>query len=218
MTVDYLGGNANLTQIRNPFSYEKIEQVSRDISTSWLTLDEITNQINNWGDESQDDYLTALELAVRMAIEDYLGMAIFPIQYRVYYGNFGQSGTVVSLDLPAASEGSCGITVNKVQYYNASVPSVLTLIDPTTYQYDPSGNKLILSTVPNNISTQVSNPFVVTYTNNPSFIAQYPVVKQAGLLLLTHLYNNRSNTTEMKLRDIPYGVDALLRPYKKLVM
>ena len=218
MTVDYLGGNANLTQIRNPFSYEKIEQVSRDISTSWLTLDEITNQINNWGDESQDDYLTGLELAVRMAIEDYLGMAIFPIQYRVYYGNFGQSGTVVSLDLPAASEGSCGITVNKVQYYNASVPSVLTLIDPTTYQYDPSGNKLILSTVPNNISTQVSNPFVVTYTNNPSFIAQYPVVKQAGLLLLTHLYNNRSNTTEMKLRDIPYGVDALLRPYKKLVM
>lgn len=218
MTVDYLGGNANLTQIRNPFSYEKIEQVSRDIQTSWLTLDEITNQINNWGDESQDGYLEGLEVAVRMAIEDYLGMAIFPIQYRVYYGNFGQTGSTVSLDLPAASEGTTGITVNSVQYYNASVPSILTTIASSTYQYDPSGNKLILNTVPSNISNQISNPFVVTYTNNASFIAQYPVVKQAGLLLLTHLYNNRSNTSEMRLREIPYGVDALLRPYKKLVM
>lgn len=218
MTVDYLGGNANLTQVRNPFSYEKIEQIGRDIMTSWLTLDEITNQINNWGDESQDGYLESLELAVRMAIEDYLGMAIFPIQYRVYYGNFGQSGTSVSLDLPAASEGTTGITVNSVAYYNASVPSVLTPIENGTYQYDPSGNKLILNTVPSNISTQISNPFVVTYTNNASFIAQYPVVKQAGLLLFTHLYNNRSNTSEVKLKEIPYGVDALLRPYKKLVM
>lgn len=218
MTVDYLGGNANLTQVRNPFSYEKIEQIGRDIMTSWLTLDEITNQINNWGDESQDGYLESLELAVRMAIEDYLGMAIFPIQYRVYYGNFGQSGTSVSLDLPAASEGTTGITVNSVAYYDASVPSVLTLIEKGTYQYDPSGNKLILNTVPSNISTQISNPFVVTYTNNASFIAQYPVVKQAGLLLFTHLYNNRSNTSEVKLKEIPYGVDALLRPYKKLVM
>jgi hypothetical protein len=218
MTVDYLGGNANLTQVRNPFSYEKIEQISRDIQTSWLTLDEITNQINNWGDESQDGYLTDLEVAVRMAIEDYLGMAIFPIQYRVYYGNFGQSGTTVSLDIPEASAGTTGITVNLVQYYNASVPSVLTTISSSTYQYDPSGNKLILNSVPNDISNQISNPFVVTYTNNASFIAQYPVVKQAGLLLLTHLYNNRSNTSEMKLKNIPYGVDALLRPYKKLVM
>ena len=88
----------------------------------------------------------------------------------------------------------------------------------STYQYDPTGNKIILNTVPSDISNQISNPFVVTYTNNPSFIAQYPVVKQAGLLLLTHLYNNRSETTAGVLHNIPYGVDALLRPYKPLVM
>jgi hypothetical protein len=37
-------------------------------------------------------------------------------------------------------------------------------------------------------------------------------------LLLTHLYNNRAETTLSKLQNIPYGVDALLRPYKPLVM
>jgi hypothetical protein len=44
------------------------------------------------------------------------------------------------------------------------------------------------------------------------------VIKQAGLLLLTHLYNNRSNTTDIQLKDIPFGVSTLLRSYKPLVM
>lgn len=71
---------------RNPFNYVKVEQIDRDVVTNWLTLDEITNQINNWGDESQDDYLKSLELATRGAVEDYLGMSIFSISYRVWYG------------------------------------------------------------------------------------------------------------------------------------
>jgi hypothetical protein len=44
------------------------------------------------------------------------------------------------------------------------------------------------------------------------------VIKQAALLLYTHLYNNRSNTTAVNLRDIPFGFNQLLRPYKPLVM
>ena len=64
----------------------------------------------------------------------------------------------------------------------------------------------------------MTNPIIVTYQTNSSPYAQYPVIKQAGLLLLTHLYNNRSNTTEGILHEIPYGVAALLRPYKPLVM
>jgi hypothetical protein len=44
------------------------------------------------------------------------------------------------------------------------------------------------------------------------------VIKQAALLLLTHLYNNRSNSTDGRLTDIPFGVSALLRSYKPLVM
>ena len=36
---------------RNPFSYVKAEQIGRDVVTPWLTLDEITNQINLFEDE-----------------------------------------------------------------------------------------------------------------------------------------------------------------------
>jgi hypothetical protein len=218
MTVDYLGINPNQTQVRNPFNYEKIEQINRDIDTSWLSLDEIANQLNLFQDESQDSYLSGLELAVRMTIEDYLGKSFFSTQYRVYYGNPSASGTSISLDIPEASEGSNGISIDSVQYYDGNVPSVLNTILNTQYQYDPTGNKIILTSLPANISTQISNPLIVAYTDNATNIAQYPVVKQAGLLLLTHLYNNRSDITNEMKHKIPFGVDQLLRPYKKLVM
>lgn len=202
---------------RNPFNYAKVEQIARDISTAWLTLDEITQQLNLFQDESQDSYLESLELATRMAIEDYLGMAVFPTQYRTYYANLGVYNTQWYLDLPEVSPGAAGVTINKVEVYTTSNTVPVTLAT-SAYSYDPTGNRVILNSLPNNLNQNVENPIVVTYTQNANFNAQYPVIKQAGLLLLTHLYNNRSNTAEVKLKEIPFGVAQLLRPYKPLVM
>jgi len=212
----YLGSS------RNPFSYEKVEQVSRDILTSWLTLDEITNQLNLFQDESQDQYLIGLELATRMAIEDYLGMSIFPVQYKVYYGANSSTGTQMALDLPAVSQdfrNNLGTVINSVGYWSADSVPVFTLLAKTEYYYDPTGNKVIISSgLPSEVNQVMTNPIVVTYTANANPLAQYPVIKQAGLLLLTHLYNNRSNTTAGIMHDIPFGVSQLLRPYKPLVL
>ena len=216
MTVDYLGGNANLTQVRNPFSYEKIEQISRDIQTSWLTLDEITQQLNLFGDESQDDYLSGLEVAVRMHIEDYLGLPIFNQSYTVYYGASALYGTPLTLDLPEISQS--GTVINSVKYYNDASPTILTTVAASSYYYDVTGNKVILNDLPTDLNTFMTSPVVCNYTISSSILAQYPVIKQAGLLLLTHLYNNRSETTAGALQKIPFGVDVLLRQYKPLVM
>lgn len=206
---------------RNPFNYAKVEQVARDISTQWLTLEDISQQINLVDDESQDTYLTSLELAVRMAIEDYLGMSIFMTQYRVYYANPGLYNTQIYLDLPEVGIGKKGITINSIVYYpNINNPPECDLVTilPTEYYYDVTGNRIILNSIPNTLNQNIDNPIVVTYTVNANPIAQYPVIKQAGLLLFTHLYNNRSNSVEKALTEIPYGVDMLLRPYKTLVM
>jgi hypothetical protein len=221
MSGDYLGIAPNLTQNRNPFNYEKVEQIGRDFVTAWLTLDQITNQLNLFEDESQDAYLQGLEVATRMAIEDYLGMAIFPTQYRVFYGNPAVSGTAMTLDLPETTQnqqGQVGVTINSVKFWNGDVPSVLQTLASSSYQYDSTGNKIILNSMPSTISTQVSNPLVVEYTTARSPLANYPVIQQAGLLLLTHLYNNRSNSNERIMHEIPFGVAQLLRPYKPLVM
>ena len=47
MSSDYLSIAPNLTQDRNPFNYEKVEQVSRDFTTSWLTEEQIKQQLKN---------------------------------------------------------------------------------------------------------------------------------------------------------------------------
>jgi hypothetical protein len=209
-------GGMFLAPTRNPFNYEKVEQTGRDLATQWLTLDEITQQLNLFGDESQDPYLQQVELAVRMHIEDYLGLPIFPQSYRVYYGLGSLYGTPVTLDLPEVSQN--GVTINSVQYWNSDSPSVLTTVSPTTYYYDATGNKIILSTMPTEMNTNRTNPIIANYTLAPSILAQYPVIKHAGLLLFTHLYNNRSATIAGALQTIPLGFDVLLRPYKPLVM
>ena len=70
-------GFVQLAPTRNPFNYDWFEQTNRNVSTGWLTLSEIREQLNLYSDTSQDTYLTSLELAIRMAIEDYLG-TLFP--------------------------------------------------------------------------------------------------------------------------------------------
>ena len=207
---------------RNPYNYAKFEQVARDVSTQWLTLEQITQQLNLFDDESQDSYLTGLEVATRMAIEDFLGASILPITWKVYYTNFGLYNTSVFLDLPEVqnpnlSGQTASIVINEVAFYSTS-NTVPVVIDSDQYSYDPTGNRVILNSIPNTLNQQIANPIMVTYTQNSSFLCSYPVIKQAGLMMLTHLYNNRSTTTEKALHEIPYGVAALLRPYKPLVM
>jgi hypothetical protein len=216
-------GQVEYGSTRNPFNYDKFEQINRALTTGWLTLDEITQQLNLFGDESQDAYLESLELAVRMHIEDYLGLPIFPVSYRVYYGLSSIYASPVCLDLPEISYtdsfNSGSVVIDNVKYYNGNTPSVLTTLASSNYYYDSTGNKVILPNgTPSNVSTQRTSPIVVEYTVNPNFTQAFPVIKQAGLLLLTHLYNNRSDSTYGKLEKIPFGVDVLLRPYKPLVM
>jgi len=221
MSVDNTTVGPYLGTVRNPYSYEKVEQIARDIQTEWLTLDDITNQLNLFDDQSQDNYLQVLELATRMAIEDYLGMSIFPVSYRVFYGSITSMGTNACLDLPEVTQNSgtqAGITINSVGYWNTDTPPVFVKLTSSNYFYDPTGNKLIVNGIPSEVNNVMTNPVVVEYATNASPLAQYPVIKQAGLLLLTHFYNNRSNTTGTRLADIPFGVDTLLRPYKPLVM
>ena len=207
---------------RNPFSYVKTEQIDRDVVTPWLTLDEITNQINLFEDESQDGYLKALELAVRQAIEDYLGLSIFSVTYRVWYGAENLAASPVCLDLPEVSQNQypdmSGVTIERVAFWNNAFPPVLTVVSDSQYYYDASGNKVIIQSLPTTINSQMTAPIICDYTTAPNPLQTYPVIKQAGLLLFTHLYNNRSNTTEVAQKDIPFGFSTLLRAYKPLVM
>ncbi|CAB4171937.1 gp6 domain containing protein [uncultured Caudovirales phage] len=222
MTVEQVGYLNAGAPTRNPFNYAKVEQTDRDNTTRWLELSAIANQLNLFEDESQDDYLSALELAVRQAIEDYIGLSIFPTSYRVWYNAASLFGTPLTLDLPEVSQNFnpalAGVTINAVKYWTQATPPVLVTVSNTEYYYDPSGNKVVLSSLPSNLNSSMTSPVYCEYTTVANPLASYPVIQQAGLLLFVHLYNNRSNTSEASLKDIPFGVSTLLRPYKPLVM
>jgi hypothetical protein len=111
-----------------------------------------------------------------------------------------------------------GVTITSVKYWNDTFPPTSVTVDASQYYYDVSGNKVIVTTLPTEINSTMTAPIYIDYATVANPLAAYKVIKQAGLLLLTHLYNNRSNTTDIQLKTIPYGVDMLLRPYKPLVM
>lgn len=217
-----VAGYPYAAQSRNPFNYSKVEQISRDLTSTWLTTDEIKQQLNLYEDTSQDAYLASLEKATRFAIEDYLGMSFFPVTYRVWYGAEGLVASPTSLDLPEVSQNTdpllAPLTISSVGYWNSATPSVFTTISASQYYYDNSGNKIILNGLPSDVNSNMTAPIVAEYATVANYAKAYPVVKWAGLLLLTHLYNNRADTTETKLKDIPFGVTTLLRQYKPLVM
>lgn len=224
MASDINGYATSLGGSRNPFSYEKFEQVARDVTSPWLTLDEISQQLNLVDDNSQDDYLQSLELATRMIIEDLIGLTIFPVTYKVYYGVSGNMGSNICLDLPEVSQDNTttmtlGVVIEELGYWNGNTPPEFIPLAIDDYMYDPTGNKVIVKNgIPSEINNIMTSPIVLTYSTNPSPLANYPVIKQAGLLMLTHLYNNRSNSDKNIIHEIPFGVNALLRPYKPLVM
>jgi hypothetical protein len=222
MTIEQVGYLNYGAPTRNPFNYEKVEQINRDNVTAWLTLEQLTQQINLYDDESQDAYVQSLELATRQAIEDFLGLSIFPVSYRVWYNASSLYGTPLTLDLPEVSQNIApsleGVTINAVKYWTQAAVPVLNTVNPSQYYYDPSGNKVVLASLPSNLNVAMTSPVFCEYTTTANPIAAYPVIKQAGLLLFVHLYNNRSNTTEISLKEIPFGVATLLRPYKPLVM
>jgi hypothetical protein len=208
--------SAIVSSITSPSNFSRIFYSSRDLATNWITTDEIAAQLNLFGDESQDGYLESLELATRMAVEDYLGAPVFTTTLVAFYPISSASLAPAAFGLPQVSQS--GTSIDSVKYYNSASPPVLTTLASSTYFYDITGAQLVLNTVPSDCNTKMAAPLQITWTNQGSIVAQYPVVKQAALLMLTHLYNNRADTTERKLHTIPSGVCALLRPYKPLVM
>jgi hypothetical protein len=207
---------SSLGPTRNPFNYERIEQINRDVTTTWLTLAEMRDQVNLFDDTSQDTYLSDLGLAIRMAIEDYLGASFATVSYRVYYALESLYGNPLALDVPTTLNGTP--TITKVAYYASGMPPVETVLDPSVYFYDLSGNRIVISSMPDEINTSVTNPIWIEYDLADDPVATYPVVRHAGKLLLTHLYNNRSLTTSKQQVVIPWGIDTLLRPYKPLIL
>jgi uncharacterized phiE125 gp8 family phage protein len=206
-------GGLYLASNRQPFNFYSIRELERDLTTEWLDIDTIRSHLNLYGDTSQDDLIASYELATRQFIEDYLGKSIFTKSYQTNYGLNVFQDPYTALDLPNAYEA---VTVNLVQFYNQN--GALQTLPASSWTFDDVGQKVVIQSFGTSVDTTRTAPISVVFSVDANLVASYATVKQAGLLLLTHWYNNRSMTSELKFQQLPFAFDALLRPYKELIM
>jgi hypothetical protein len=218
MSVDALTMAQFLTSNRNPQNYAQIEQLGRG-NTSLLSAEELRNQLNLFGDTSQDTAILSYAIAATQYVSDYLGFPLCATTYRVYYPPQIVVGNVAYLDIPTWTEETGGPPIQlsfTVNYYDVNN----NLATYNTYIWDAGGQRLILQAIPQ-LSQTMAYPWVVTVTLNTGWHGNTEVIKQAVKLVATHFYNNRSETVSGIINPsvkITLGLDALLRPFKPLVM
>lgn len=190
-------------------NFLRVEEITRDYTTEWLDLTSIKEQLNLWGDDSQDDLLAKFELAARNFIEDYLGGGIFARTYQAYYKVQADKRYYLPKDYPV---------ILAVQYYDQN--NALQNITVGNYVFDPSTKSVLLSSglSGSSFSQSIIAPVLIAYNVAPRNNIANPVVKLAGEMLVTHWYSNRSAVEEKKQSEIPLGFYRMLSPYKPLTM
>ena len=204
---------------RNPYNYEKVIEIGRDFATEWIPVTLIRQQLNLIDDTSQDVYLTQLELSARFWIESYLGMPIIARSFKAYYSSSNTAYAPAFFDLPSAdNQQDAPINILSFSYWNSNFPSILTILASSSYQLDPTANRVQLIAIPSDISRSIANPLEISFELDPSPLSNYPDIQHAALLMITHWYNNRASVEAKGMMPIPMGVESLLLPYKPLVL
>jgi uncharacterized phiE125 gp8 family phage protein len=203
-----------------------VEPVSVAVAKSHLRVDF----------DDDDDLIAALISAAREMCEQKMNRAIFNQTYvlsldQFNYGdwrstipmerrnplNFSALWESMALRLPMPRL----VSVTSITYMD-TFGSPQTL-DPATYSVDNSSQPARV--VPSiNLSWPTTDYYVpgsvkVTYVagsyGDGATVNTCPSsIKMAILLLVGHLYENREASTQLALKMIPLGVDALLNPYK----
>jgi uncharacterized phiE125 gp8 family phage protein len=206
-------GGLYLASNRQPFNWYSLQELERNLTTEWLDLETIRAHLNLYSDTSQDALLEQYELATRQYIEDYLGKSIFSKSYQTNYGLGVFQDPVTALDIPNAYSN---VTINLVNYWDEN--GVNQMVPMGKFTFDDIGAKVIIQSFGTSVDPNRTAPISVQFTVDSNPIATYATVKQAGLLLLAHFYNNRSMTSEKAQTQLPFAFDTLLRPYREIVM
>lgn len=157
------------------------------------------------GDE--DAFLTALIVAARQWIEQYCGRALLPQNWRLWMDAWPEGA--VTLPKPPLR------AVSEVRLYQDDDTSAL--LNSAVYQVDTVAQpgRIILRAgqtwpVPGRIGRSIAIGFTAGYSD----AANVPTpIKAALKQLVTHWYERRGEP-EPPMVEAPYGVRALLNPYR----
>ena len=182
----------------------------------------------------EDDELIAVFLtAAREWCEDELGMNIAPAIAETSFDDFPGTTTITnSVGTTATSPGVLALEsgpvlgILSIKYLDTD--GLEQEVDWTTYYLDTDDQVAVVrlftgdeddepwptsNGTPNNVKVRYSIGYSLP-TDSPQDAPLPARIKAAILLVLGHLYQNRSNTVEKNLAEIPLGAAALLSPLK----
>lgn len=180
-----------------------------DVTTEPLTLDEVEAHLRIEAD-TQDTYLTPLITLAREYAENYTRRSLATKTLELILDVFPK---VDYIELPKSPVQS--VTSIKYKDYEGS---------ETTWD---SGNYIVSNDyLPAKIVLGYNKTYPI-YTEYPTdsirirYVAGHndsnPIpksIKQAMLMLIGHLYENRELTSVADLNEIPFSINALLYPFK----
>jgi len=158
---------------------------------------------------TEDSYLTALITVARQLTENATSRSLisqtrslvldgFPPCIHLPHGPVQSVTSIIYIDSAGASQTLPGAL------YQTDLTSVIPRIVVAPGQSWPT------------VQTQRLNPVTVRYVAGfGSAGADVPSpLRQAMLLLISHLYDQRAQTSVVELYDTPFGYDALIASYK----
>ena len=182
----------------------------------------------------EDDELIAIFLtAAREWAEDELGMTLAPAIVESSFDAFpsqvtstNSAGQTITTPGALVLESGPVLGIESIKYLDTD--GFEATVDWTTYYLDTNDQVPVVRLffgdpdddpwpTSNGAANNVKVRYSVGYSlpgDSPQDAALPARVKAAILLVLGHLYQNRSNTVEKNLSEIPLGAAALLSPLK----
>lgn len=157
---------------------------------------------------ADNDTINALIKAARMNIETMIGMAIMGQSIDIYADEWPCDGII---ELPRSNVTA----ITFVKYYDTN--NTLTTIDSANYIF--SSHKM-----PQRITPDIDYSWPNLYGKPEQIIIRVEAgystqasvpepIKQAMKLLVGYLYENREEFQMQDLKQLPFGVSALLAPF-----
>jgi uncharacterized phiE125 gp8 family phage protein len=174
-------------------------------------------------EDDEDDLIEALLFAAIEHAEHFTGLTITPRQREVAFDAF-PTETTDGLELGTwpVHDAQITFTVNGVEDIVSSSSETVLEVELDTYSRPavitatswPSADARASAV---RVSFSAGFQSATDSTDTPDYLPLPAGVRAAVLLMLGHLYANREASVDRALSEVPFGIDALLRPHRMLL-
>lgn len=155
-----------------------------------------------------DDLVLAMLAAAREWVEGYTGLALTPRTLDLMLDTFPEN----EISLVVAPT----VSVENVTYYSDGSPVVIDAANYVLDNYQQPGWLLPASgytwPTPDDVVNAVTIRYAVGYSawdDSPQSLPLPKALRAAVLLILGSLYENRENTSSVRVEEVPFGATAL---------